>query len=311
MLTYTDKDIRNHVEEIFDRVEAIIPIGHHDINRNLVYKVTTAEKDYVIKYYFKKDKCCNEVRTIKLLTQAGIKCPGLIKSDVTKDHIEYSIIEFVEGVPLIDVQSKMTEKNLNEVYFKMGQTLAEIHSIKDFDHFKTWEVNEESQPWVHSFKASIEHDLDRFFIKYDPEEHDAFPLIKRAYTEVKNNLDAFDVVEKAVLCHHDFSPRNIMVSPFGDDYQMTYVFDFEHSKPSADILDIIDTGLMIEEQLPQVTDAFYKGYRSVRNFSEDHFSSLKRLVSFYIAIVICSWSRESAPDFYDFGISLIEENLEE
>ncbi|MCK8059146.1 MULTISPECIES: aminoglycoside phosphotransferase family protein [unclassified Fusibacter] len=309
MLSYTDEFVVSHATDIIGKPVEITPVGHHQIGRNLVYKVTTGETVFILKYYFKPNKCANEIRTSKLLEEAGIACPKVLCSGITSDGFDYALIEFVDGETLLSVQDKLSQIELSEIYRSMGETLAKIHNIRTFDHFKTWEVTEENKEWVFNFKKAVRKDIDRFFNRYDEDSCDDYQTFKTGYDQFIKNIDLFDQVKTAVLCHHDFSARNMMVKKENGFYRLKAVFDFEHSQPSADILDFIDTSIMIKDSVPQYLDDFSTGYLKNRSTTYENMNELERLASIYIPIVICSWSKENAPDFYEFGLNLLKQNI--
>ncbi len=311
MLSYTEKEIKQICEDIFKEAVKVIPIGHHTIGRNLVYKILKASGRCIIKFYFKENKIDNEVKMIKLLEENNIKCPKFIQRGLVDKSVEYLVISFLEGELLLDVEDKIPKDELENIYSKMGTVLSEIHNIKTYNCFNTWELNDENRDYSSNLKEAMLYQYNRFYKSILQTEHKEYALIQKSKNLFMDNLKAFEGKQTSKLVHHDFSKRNVLVKKINGKYQYFAVIDFEHSKPSDPDLELVDTYIPILNENKILANAFMLGYESNTDFDRNRFNKKIGIYKLFIGMIICSWSQEKAPDYYKYGLNMLENTLGE
>jgi Ser/Thr protein kinase RdoA (MazF antagonist) len=114
----------------------------------------------------------------------------------------------------------------------MGRQLGLIHQHK-CDFFGSMDEHGESLHGFKSLKAYLLHSTSKILTDLHSVEHEDHVLIKRAESLFLTMLDSLEYNPPATLCHHDFGPRNILVSEQRGGYSLRSVIDFEHCVPSG------------------------------------------------------------------------------
>ncbi len=121
-MQYTLKEMQDIVADIFSTKQCkLVPIGNHDLNRHLVYKVLLPEDTYVIKFYYKWNRRNREIAAHKVLESVtDVNIPKLINYGVLDDDREWMAYEFIEGHMLEDIQPDLDEYELDYLFEEMG-----------------------------------------------------------------------------------------------------------------------------------------------------------------------------------------------
>lgn len=310
MKNYTTEEILELYSNVVKNIIDIKPIGHHDIGRNHVYLLKTEKKNFILKLFFKKNKRINSIKTVELLEANNIKCPEILKIGII-DDTEYILYSFMEGEILENIEENISEDNLKEIYIKMGELLGKIHMIPVVNLFGAWNKTEENKDSVLTAKDQLNYNYKRFFKVINKSEHKEYEIIEKAYNYIDNNIKNMVSDKKAVLCHGDFSKRNILVTKVNSEYRIDSIIDFEHSKPGDLDLDLVDIYLPILERDKELAIALISGYNNYCIFDINIFNKKKKMYELLIGIAIASWALKKAPDYYLKGIDMMKNLLNE
>lgn len=90
MFQHYRENISNIMLKIVDDLVKIKAIGHHDINRHLVYYIKNSKgEEYVVKLYFKAKRYNRELFNFLNLNKYGVKVPRVFDHGIFEDGIEW------------------------------------------------------------------------------------------------------------------------------------------------------------------------------------------------------------------------------
>ncbi len=307
MYGYNHRKVKETAEKILGRRLDAVPVGNHQLERHLVYRLEDKEgTSFIFKLYFRKNRWNREVASLKLLSGSNVKSPGLIDYGVLKDGTEWLITEFVEGEPFFRVQDVIGREGRLSIYEDMGREIGKIHSFREFDFFGNWDEEGNSiqaqtdYPYVFIRRAEIT--ISNLLEQHLPEH----ALHRKAAEVLRGKYDLIRDVTTARLCHNDYDERNVLVREASGRWEVTAVLDFEQSLPWDKDRDIADLYHALTVRGDEYRDAFLKGYECYSSLEEGFYRKLDFYL-IYSGINICSWAYEPAPDYYRQGLKLLEE----
>lgn len=305
MLTYTQAEIKEIIKKIVGGNIHISPIGNHELNRNLVYKVTDVKQlSIVFKLYYKKNRWNREVATLRHIKNSNILIPQLLDFGILKDGIEWCIMEYIDGIPLNQAVIGLTDYEKSQLIEEMGIELGKLHS-NTFNFFGNWneygEPLEKADNYHTLLIEKIESNMITLFQQGLPEEE----LHKKALEKLRGNYSIFEDVDIASLCHNDYDGRNILINKRNNKWCLTAVIDFEQSFPwdkEQDLKNLYHT-LFLDN--PVLEKAFLKGYCQHQALGENFDRKMKAYL-LYLGLNICSWAYTQAPQYYRQGVILLK-----
>lgn len=309
MVNLTDCKLRNRFEPLIGEIVDIKPIGNHELNRHLVYKVSCKKKNYVVKLYYKKNKWNREVASLKLLSNTEVLVPTIIDYGVFDDGLEWLITEFIDGEILEDVKDDISSDNMYELYRDLGKQLGIIHTFREFDFYGSMSENAESIEGIKSYRLYFEQRLDRIIKELYTYQHDQLELIEESEKQLKSTLEILDDVTTAHLCHNDFKPRNVIVKKQGQNYETQAIIDFEDSVPSDVDKELSYVYLPLLEEKPKLAEAFRSGYEQYNKILIARLTRKKDMYYLFEGLLICAWAKEVAYDYYLSGVKQLEHTM--
>ncbi|WP_157950065.1 aminoglycoside phosphotransferase family protein [Vallitalea okinawensis] len=302
-------EVHKKIQSIIGNVVEIKPIGNHDLKRHLVFLVETFEKSYVIKFYYVKNRWNREVAALKLLEDTDILVPHLV--DYGKlDEVEWILYEYVNGALLDTIQEEIPTSNLKDIYFKAGEQLGLLHSLKYFEHYGILNEDLEFKNSYHTFKSYFQNEVERIFTNLNKFTHEEIDLINKAKKTLMKTLEFLNDNDiQARLCHNDFGARNLIVSKDSGAYKLVCVIDFEHSVIADADRELVLFYYSLKDSNEPLWKAFERGYEGHLAINQDSIHDKKLLYRLYRGLSICSWSQNVDKDHYDEGIKILKETL--
>ena len=307
VMNYSEQEMQKIISEIFDTIQCkISPIGNHNLNRHLVYKVTLPEDTYIIKFYYKWNRRNREIAAHKVLeSSTDVKLPKMISYGVLDDGREWMAYEFIEGCMLDEIQPDLDEYELEYLFEEMGEQLGKIHSAKQFNYFGDWDENGQSLHEITSFKQcfirrqeSHVQTLRKFAL---PEKR----MLEAAIALMREFYCILDPIHQSRLCHRDFDGRNILVVKGRVRWEISGIIDFEQSSPYYTGSDLVNLYRKYFIDFPNLEKAFFVGYERFHQL-DPYFVSLKDYMLLCLGVAICSWSYDDARPHYYEGIRILE-----
>ncbi|MBA1333641.1 MAG: hypothetical protein HPY66_0034 [Firmicutes bacterium] len=288
----------------------ITPVGNHELERHLVYRLDKGRRlPLILKLFFKKNRWNREVASLKTLAGSRVKCPELKGYGVLDDGTEWLITEYMNGEIFFNVKDSIDLDNRASIYEQMGEELGKLHSFKDFDFFGNWDEEckslDYSCTYSEVFIRRAEMTINNLLGQCLPEHK----IHKRAAEVIRQNYRKVSGVEKAVLCHNDYDERNVLVSRIDGEWRVEGIIDFEQSLPWDRDRDIVELYYSLLIEGSGLEQAFLKGYNRYSAIEESFFEKM----GYYLlcaGVNICSWSYGIAPDYYHRGMELIRDFLE-
>lgn len=303
-------DIYNRINSIVSNVVDIKPIGNHELERHLVFLVETLDNQYVIKFYYVKNRWNREVAALKLLRNSDALVPNLV--DYGKlNEVEWILYEYVDGTLLDEIHNEIPTSNLEDIYYDAGGQLGKIHSLMQFENYGSLNEDLEFINDYKYFKDYFETVVQRIFNNLGNFTHKEIKLInkaKKSLIECLKKLENNDV--KARLCHNDFGARNLIVKKENHVYKLSCVIDFEHSVISDIDQELVLLYYSLSKENELLWKAFKRGYEEYLPIDEDNMLNKKLTYRLYRGLSICSWSQKVDNDHYEEGIRLLKETLE-
>lgn len=305
MLNYTQEEVRAIAAELLqERDIHTTPIGNHQLNRNLVYKVTKGEgRPMALKLYYKKNRWNREVATLSRIRELEVTVPELLGYGVLKDGVEWCLMTHLEGKPLIEVFDEISEDDRKVLMRLLGRQLGALHSLS-FPYFGNWDKNgvslDRGVRYSDILIEKIESNMLTLFQQRLPHQQ----LCKRSLEKLRGYYDVFDEVDTASLCHNDIDSRNILVRKENEQWSLA-IIDFEQSYPwdrEHDLKNLYHTIFLDNKPLEEEFLNTYSQYHSLSK----HFKVKMQAYLLYLGLNICSWSYLQAPEYYRQGVELLE-----
>ncbi len=279
------------------------PIGHHSLNRNYVFLVKGKE-DLIFKFYGKKVKYLCEKRALSCL-KTFKEIPKLKSSG--DDNVPWILMNKIEGALLQEVWESVSRENRNHLLRSMGELLGRLHNQQTQDYFGLWEDLSPIPPENNFIKYRIKND-NRIMEKIRNQNLPDKKIFEEAYDELKNLYTKLDPDTKGVICHRDYSFRNILVTKENNNRTIKGLIDFEHCQIDDPA---IDFNTLYQYQMLNTDDmekAFFEGYEKYMARPGD-FKERKKYYMINLGLHTCSWSYEKANNFYNSGVRLLKSIL--
>lgn len=208
-------------------------------NTNYIVTLSNNEK-VVLRIHSNEnsDKGNKELKLAELLSTVP-QVPKILYFQPTNGNdISYSIIEFIPGTALPEINEK---ENLDTVYFEIGEMLAKLKSIR-FSANGLLGDNLEIIPI--KTKHNEHHPVTNFVMDCLEDSNFAFRIsldITEATKEllITNNSLLFATDEESHLVHGDFKIENIMVKLSDDgNIRLSGALDWEHARSDSSYGDI-------------------------------------------------------------------------
>lgn len=285
------------INQLIDDITEIIPIGHHVLKRHLVYRVITEQQDYVVKFYYIKNRFESEVKALQLLENSQVPVPKVIKYGVIEGH-DYILYHYEEGVTLDKVIHQIDPTNLEALYKQAGIYLKRIHAFGAQEPFGRLAVSS-----YNSHEEAMAHEISRIYHHLKQYKHPDEMIINEGIQALEYVRDTESLPIKG-LCHMDYSSRNILVKKVNNRYEIVKIIDFEQ----AAITDI-------KRDLVNVYQKFTKNKHDLKPFSKGYGEDISghihseeaRLYHLHYGLSICSWSLPVDKIHYQEGISILKE----
>lgn len=309
MLTIDLNVLKDKLKPIIGIVDSIEPIGNHNLQRHLVYKLFCDNKKYVIKLYYKKNRWNREVASLRLFENTEALVPKIVDYGVFDNGLEWMIYDFIEGELLSQVDEKLPLDNLKDIYYEIGGQLGIIHFHKEFVFFGSMDGNGRSIQGFFTYRGYFEDSMNRILPDLYSFEHQNLTLLKEAENQLKSMYSLLDEVNKATLCHNDFGPRNILVGEIDGRYYLKAIIDFEQSLPTDIDKELVQVYLPLAEKDKVLAESFKSAYEEFGSISLRKLSLKKDFYNLYMGLGICSWAKRKDYEYYLKGMKILEETM--
>lgn len=285
------------------KCESIIPMGHHELNRNYVFQII-GEQRSILKIYGKEVKYLCEKRALKIF-ENFIEIPMLLDSGSEGEH--WILMTKIEGRLLENFWSEMMEEKRKKIITAAGDLLGRIHSKETYEYFGLWEDLQTQSAYKDFLSYRKRNDrkiMKRILNQNLPEK----ALLEKAYKELGHLYKRLNKNVRSTICHRDYSYRNMIVAKHQDEIQLKGIVDFEHCQiddPAIDFNTLYQYDMIND---PAMEEAFFKGYERYMSKPDD-FTDRKKYYMLNLGLHTCSWSYETAPDFYRRGVRILKENI--
>jgi len=306
MLPYTDKDIKDILTTIITDVEFnIIPVGNHDIGRNLVYKVVVGGEDrYIFKIYSLAKRRTREIEASELLRKSNVTVPKVVKYGEVNSH-EWILKEYIDGELFEKMYTHLDMYNQLSLFTQMGEELGKIHSSKKFDFIGDWNNKIRIDEYRDYTISKIENSIEEIMNQDLPD----IKLLMKGIKILRDNYEfLYNDIKESRLTHGDFDGRNILVTNTKGKYKISSIIDFEVCYPKNCENDLVNLYFKYFWDNKQYEKAFLKGYNKYMVIQSEFYEKLK----FYLIRLIidnCSWSYIRANDYYTRNIDFLKRLL--
>lgn len=228
---------------------------------NSVWKVTTdSSQEYVIKIAphssvdvltYERNLIQSEVCAYeKLADLKTVHAPKLFGYNwLDSEPYQYLIMEFIEGEILLN--AKLSQDEMNQVMYKLGQAMAEIHSIKDLADMQ----NGLKKTWKDAHLSMVNNVIDDGIAKKAK-----IPYLKEIRKLIDQNLFVLDEVKSPSFVHFDLWAGNIILN----NNQLYAIIDCER----AMLGDIMGEFISLDYITPfsvEKNESLIAGYQSFAN----------------------------------------------
>ncbi|MCK8059920.1 MULTISPECIES: phosphotransferase family protein [unclassified Fusibacter] len=303
---YTRKELERIASQLVGEKVTLIPIGNHDLNRHLVYKLTTSENQhFVFKYFYQSHYASREIAALKYLATHKLPVPKIINSGALDDQRTWLLMTYIEGLPMMKILRHIPIEQQLRLFEELGKVLKAFHTVH-FDHFGTWNTLQLTTPL--SLKTAYQPKLDFLDQRLADPDLPNREWLNLAWKYLEDHMSCLDYATEAVLCHQDFDARNILIRKIGENYEITAVLDFEHSVPWDSYADFSQLYLKHFYDHPELEVAFFRGYHPSFH-SDPHFDERFKYHLLYYTLSACSWAYDIAPDFYEMCMKTLKRLL--
>lgn len=225
MLPYTDKDIKDILTTIITDVEfTIIPVGNHDIGRNLVYKVVVGgENRYIFKIYSLAKRRMREIEASEVLRKSNMAVPKVVKYGEANSH-EWILKEYIDGELFEKMYTRIDMDNQLSLFTQMGEELGKIHSSQKLDFIGDWNNKIRLDKYGDYTISKIENSIEEIISQGLPD----IELLMNGIKILRDNYGfLYNNIKESRLTHGDFDGRNILVTTVNGKYKISAIIDFE------------------------------------------------------------------------------------
>ncbi|EOD01352.1 aminoglycoside phosphotransferase family protein [Caldisalinibacter kiritimatiensis] len=283
----------------------IIPIGHHELGRHLVYCIIDSKNnEYILKIYGKAGRWCNEITAIKKLDDVVV-LPQIVNYGKLQDGTEWILSRKIPGFVLNEVWSKLRLEERERIVKEMGEYLGRIHKKSTYSYYGPWiecaSNDYRFQDYIKFRKYNDEKIFKQILTQNLPHEK----LLRVAYRVLISYYEKINDKTLPRICHRDFLGRNIIVNKFNDKWSVQGIIDFEHCQPDDPYIDLSSMYQSVFIDYPTLESSFLNGYTKYMYLSKNFGDKLK----YYLintGLHICSWTYQCAPSYYKRGIRLLK-----
>ena len=281
-------------ENISEHIIEIMPCGNHDLNRNWVYKVTTDRDRYIVKIFYKPNKCIRESVVVPMLEDINplrIRQTGMLDTGY-----EWIIYNYIEGWLLDHIIDEMDLDQRRYIFNLIGKKTAELHALKAFDYFGDWQKEKQSD--LIKYREFMIQDSERMINNIERQNLPDMDVLNHAINQLRNEYDNIRTLKAGRLCHRDLDGRNILIKLSADGGIMLEAFlDFEKTVVHNEYHDIIGLYRRYFMDEPKLIEHFFAGYESVLPV-DDSFNKELRFNLYRAGIDICSWAMDVSEPFF-------------
>lgn len=305
MLSYTDKEIKDILNTIINDTKfTIIPVGNHNIGRNLVYKIIIeGESKYIFKIYYLPNRRIREIESLELLKINNMKVPKVIKYGVTNSD-EWILMEYIHGELLEKINTSLEMENQLLLFTQMGEELGKIHSFKKFDFIGDFDNKLTLNKYRDYAIKKVENSIKEIMSQDLPDTK----LLMKGFNILRHNYGSLYNIHESRLTHGDFDGRNILVSNTNGKYKINSIIDFELCYPQNCENDLANLYFKYFLENKEYEKAFLRGYEKYMQVHKEFYEKLK-LYLIHLVVNNCSWSYIRANDFYNKNINFLRKLL--
>ena len=307
MLSFTLEEIHSHLAEILQtkRFE-ITPIGNHELGRHLVYKVLQPVKaPLVFKLYFKHNRRLRELASLNQLAGTSVKCARIGGAGTLPDGTEWLLSTFIPGQILDQIWDRMNLQEEQQMFEDLGDELGKIHAAAIFDFFGHWDEQGRSLHGIQRYYTEFVRSSEYVFRHLQCQDLPEKVLLNRAISIIRRHYHLMTDITESRLTHHDYDGRNILVDRTGQGWTIKGIIDFEQSYPGNSEVDLAGIYARYLMGTTHRDESFFRGYQKHLPVDPLFFCRLP----YYLlckGVVICSWTYQQAPDYYQEGLRLVE-----
>ena len=288
--------------ELNAAITEIMPCGNHELNRNLVYKVSADSVSYIFKVFYKKQKIDREMIVIPLFAKDNpLKILG---NGVMENGYEWLMFNYIEGWLLDHIIDDLDLDQLRAVFYQIGKRTAQLHSTQTFDYFGDWQIEKQSS--LLSYKAFIIEDCERMIENILSLNLVGNESLKLAIDKLRTTYDDIRRLDVGRLCHRDLDGRNILIKvSLTEGLKLEAFLDFEKCVVFNEYADIIGFYRRYFIAQPKLIEPFFKGYREILEI-DDSFNKELKFNLYRAGIDICSWAMHVSEAFFEDTLNYLE-----
>ncbi len=292
-MNVTYDDIGQIFKEKLDQTKVgISPCGNHDLNRNLVFKVYTPIKQWIIKFYYKPLKRTREINALSYFKQSHLE---IVDQGILKNGIEWLIYGFIEGTLMESCYDMLSSANLEVLFYDIGKEMARLHKVKQFNYFGDWVPHKQSS--LENYQTFIIDDTERLILNSLNSNQDERIILNIAIDLLREEYQNIRKLKVGRLCHRDFDGRNIILSSTNGFYKFDTILDFEKCVVFNEHFDIIGLYRKYFLKAPYLIKPFKAGYESILEIDTSFNTELKFNL-LRLGIDLSSWAKFVSNDFY-------------
>ncbi len=294
MIDFYRKEIDKIIDDTFqETVKSIKECGHHDLNRNYVFKVETLSRSVIIKFYYKKNKRIRELSSLNYYKKAKLH---ILAYGLLTDGTEWSLYNYIEGEMLQSTFPEMNLQSQKKIFLEIGKEMAMLHNAYVFDYFGDW--FEMKQSPLKDYREFIIADTERLIENLKALDNYDAKVFDPVIDFTRDQYPYIRELKEGRLCHRDYDGRNIIVNmnQFGE-YKLAAVLDFEKCVVFNEHFDIIGLYRKYFLKNPELIEPFFTGYTQIKEVDEQ-FNMEFKFNLFRLGIDLCSWSQNVSMAFY-------------
>jgi len=296
------KQAENILKKEKIRFMNIVPVGHHNLNRNYVFLVK-GQEDYILKIYGKDIKYLCEKKALEIF--ASFDETPKLKAFGKENVYPWILMTKVEGQLLQEKWGLLSTENKIILLESIGSLLGRLHIEQHHNYFGLWKDLSPASPEKSFIRHRMKND-EKIIKKIRDQNLPNTRLFEKAFEELSKLYKKLNPEIESTICHRDYSLRNILVGH--DEITLKGLIDFEHCQiddPAIDFNTLYQHHMLDSKENE---NAFFKGYEKHKSRSED-FLERKKYYMINLGLHTCSWSYNTAHDFFDSGVGLLQEIL--
>lgn len=255
------------------------------LNNNYVYITNDGKEPLMIKFIPENDRHRLETEVamfVFLKKETDLNVPKILDFGEI-DLGVYLIREIIKGETLEEYQKK-SKNQIEKLYYDAGIILAKLHSIEFNDKGLFNPDLSISKYDIFSMK-----EYSTFIEKLNKKNF----ITAEKYSQLKKvDVDYYFLNKKNVLCHSDYTPKNILV----EDKKIAGVIDFEWVSSAPFMDDMVTFHLFVELYgYEDKIKNFYEGYKTIKPIEDFYFDNIN-FYKFYRLITMVSYQLYATDD---------------